>query len=81
MKTIKTVEELELLVANHKAQGYYVRLNYGLITGLTAGYGEDGRPQIKRSGVKEIYFKRNDFYNSQSPLKSTTSIMAFHSRD
>ena len=81
MRSVKSLEELELLLANHKALGYYVRLNYGLITGLTAGCGEDGVLQTKGFGEKENAVNKNDLRYSASSLKSTTSIMAFHSRD
>lgn len=81
MWQIKSIEELEPLLASQLARGYFINLNYELMPPCKPGAGENGESAENPPGYPPEASQKKDMCLPGSLGRRAFMVSTFHSRD
>ncbi len=78
VRQVRSTEEMDILLATHKANGHFVRLNYGLVPPSKAHSGIDINQSQIQSGDNIALLSKSDWQSSSCTfLKASITIGTF----
>ncbi len=78
---IRSMEELDTLLATHLAKGYFTRLNYEIIPPRKPVPGEDGEPLANILNGPQEPLQKKDLCYISSLVSQLFTVVSFHSQD